>query len=91
MTRMEALEAAAAKVRIWCASRPDLNGDGEIRHDTQALFDATAALAVAEEAGAGVFVVPENDYGFPMSERDEGWQLGHNACRAATLAGRVTL
>lgn len=43
-TRLAALEAVATRVRIWCASRFDLDGDGATRHDTQALFDALAAL-----------------------------------------------
>ena len=46
----------------------------------------TAALAVAEEAGAGVFVVPGETN--PLLKRySKGW----DDCRAATLAGRVTL
>lgn len=56
----------------------------------------TAALAVAEEAGAGVFVVPDartDALGQPVNGTDatKPWSSGHNACRAATLAGRVTL
>jgi len=51
----------------------------------------TAALAVAEAEGAGMFVVPgevRHLFG-PVGERQraEGW----NSCRAATLAGKVTL
>jgi hypothetical protein len=44
MTRLQALEAVAAKVRTWCASRSDLDGECETLRDTQALFDAIAAL-----------------------------------------------
>lgn len=44
MTRLQALEAVAAKVRTWCASRSDLDGECETLHDTQALFDAIQAL-----------------------------------------------
>lgn len=59
----------------------------------------TAALAVAEEAGAGVFVVPGEASYTPLSIDAPaqpsghlgGYIDGHNACRAATLAGRVTL
>lgn len=52
----------------------------------------TAALAVAEEAGAGVFVVPEKK-GHPgdVERYVYGHADGYNACRADTLAGRVTL
>ncbi len=44
LARLQALEALAAKVRIWCASRPGWNGDSETLRGTQALFDAIAAL-----------------------------------------------
>jgi hypothetical protein len=53
----------------------------------------TAALAVAEEAGAGVFVVPANK-GADFHKPTDDWAFypkGWNDCRAATLAGRVTL
>ena len=44
MTRMKALEAVAAKVRIWCAFRPELDGGCDTFRDTQELFDAIQAL-----------------------------------------------
>jgi len=55
----------------------------------------TAALAVAEEAGAGLFVVPEerrflSGEGEHVDSANAG-AAGHNTCRAAILAGRVTL
>lgn len=55
----------------------------------------TAALAVAEAEGAGVFVVPEerrflSGEGEHVDSANAG-AAGHNDCRAATLAGRVTL
>jgi hypothetical protein len=49
-TRLALLEALATRVRIWCASRSDLDGDGETLDDTQALFDAIAALDAALDA-----------------------------------------
>ena len=51
---------------------------------TEARAALSAALAVAEGEGAGVFVVPGISKG--IRPHDDGW----NACRAATLAGRVT-
>lgn len=69
----------------------------EWRHQARAAL--TAARAVAEEAGAGVFVVPGEASYTPLSIDAPaqpsghlgGYIDGHNACRAATLAGRVTL
>lgn len=71
---------------LWCANNPDLWRQ-ELRCARAAL---TAALAVAEAEGAGMFVVPgkvRHLFG-PVGERQraEGW----NSCRAATLAGRVS-
>ena len=57
----------------------------------------TAALALAEEAGALLVRVPTNADQWDSPGYDHGtppniiWADGHNACRAATLAGRVTL
>jgi len=34
----------ATRVRIWCATRPELNKGFDTLHDTQALFDAIQAL-----------------------------------------------
>jgi hypothetical protein len=53
------------------------------------------ALAVAEAEGAGVFVVPE-ERRFLSGEGEHvdfanAGAAGHNTCRAAILAGRVTL
>ena len=62
----------------------------ECRHRARAAL--TAALAVAEEAGVGLFVVPEpkgKDFHAPTDDwafYPKGW----NDCRAATLAGRVS-
>jgi len=55
----------------------------------------TAALAVAVAEGAGLFVVPEerrflSGEGEHVDSANAG-AAGHNDCRAATLAGRVTL
>lgn len=50
----------------------------------------TAALAVAEEAGAGVFVVPGAP-SFKGGIYGNGYMDGFTDCRADTLAGRVTL
>lgn len=55
----------------------------------------TAALAVAEAEGAGLFVVPEerrflSGEGEHVDSANAG-AAGHNTCRAAILAGRVTL
>ena len=65
----------------------------ECRHRARAAL--TAALAVAEAEGAGVFVVPEerrflSGEGEHVDSANAG-AAGHNTCRAATLAGRVTL
>ena len=60
----------------------------------------TAALAVAEEAGAGVFVVPKaipqpDNVSVPKTLTVEAmahiYNLGRNEAICATLAGRVTL
>lgn len=55
----------------------------------------TAALAVAEAEGAGLFLVPEerrflSGEGEHVDSANAG-AAGHNTCRAAILAGRVTL
>jgi hypothetical protein len=53
----------------------------------------TAALAVAETEGAGLFVVPESK-GKDFHAPTDDWAFypkGWNDCRAATLAERVTL
>lgn len=75
----------------WCANNPDLWRQ-ELRCARAAL---TTALAVAEEAGAGLFVVPEerrflSGEGEHVDSANAG-AAGHNTCRAAILAGRVTL
>jgi hypothetical protein len=63
--------------------------------DRAARAALTAALAVAEGEGAGVFVVPEerrflSGEGEHVDSANAG-AAGHNTCRAAILAGRVTL
>jgi len=71
MTRLQALVAVAAKVRTWCASRPDLDGDGATLHDTQALFDAIAALddlPAAPARGQVVEVVEVAVWEYPDGE-----------------------
>jgi hypothetical protein len=50
--RMAALEAVVQKARVWCASRPHLDGDRGTFHDTQALFDALRALDALPAAPA---------------------------------------
>lgn len=60
-----------------------------------ARLDLTAALALAEEAGALLVRVPTNADQWDSPGYDHGtppniiWADGHNAHRAATLAGRV--
>jgi hypothetical protein len=55
----------------------------------------SAALAAAEAEGVVLCKVPdadtppEEEYG--LTEFREGRRVGYNACRAATLAGKVTL
>ena len=52
----------------------------------------TAALTVAEEAGAVLCKVPDPEqHERGMDESSCGVVVGFNACRAATLAERVTL
>jgi hypothetical protein len=99
MTISERMVEAAAR-----AIAADRIGDGKEAWNsisasarTRCLADAraalTAALAVAEGEGAGLFVVPEpkgKDFHAPTDDwafYPKGW----NDCRAATLAGRVTL
>ena len=83
---------------LWCANNPDLWRQ-ELRCARAAL---TAALAMAEGEGAGLFVVPEEAFVPKWDDEDKlepwfqagetyGSARGRNACRAATLAGRVTL
>jgi hypothetical protein len=59
LARLQALEAVATRVRIWCASRPELDGYGATLHDTQSLFNALAALDAlpADPVPAGVVEV----------------------------------
>lgn len=58
----------------------------------EAIDTARAALAVAEEAGAGVFVVPgEAVCTDKADDKEWAWVQGVNHHHALTLAGRVTL
>ncbi len=63
----------------------------------QARASLIAALALAEEAGALLVRVPTNADQWDSPGYDHGtppniiWADGHNAHRAATLAGRVRL
>lgn len=57
MNRLQALEAVATRVRIWCATRPELNKGFDTFHDTQALFDAIQALDALPDDPAPAEVV----------------------------------
>jgi len=57
MNRLQALEAVATRVRIWCATRPELNKGFDTLHDTQALFDAIQALDALPDDPAPAEVV----------------------------------
>jgi len=65
----------------------------EWRHQARAAL--TAALAVAEAEEVVLCKVPDartDALGQPVNGTDatKPWSSGHNACRAATLAGRVS-
>ncbi len=94
MTLPERMVEAAARA-IAALEKPEIAWENHppsfrnyCTNDARAAL--TAALAVAEAEGAGLFVVPgevRHLFG-PVGERQraEGW----NSCRAATLAGRVS-
>lgn len=83
------VEAAAEEINIRTAFK--METCREIARAT-----LTAALAVAEAEGVWLCKVPDartDALGQPVNGTDatKPWSSGHNACRAATLAGRVTL
>ena len=90
MTRMKALEAVAAKVRIWCAFRPELDGGCDTFRDTQELFDAIQALdalpadpkpARGEVVEVAVWENLNGDYFFIKPGRD---RMGYGWTRVGT-------
>jgi len=95
MTLSERMVAAAARAIAKMSGVPDwdtLPDWSKAMWEERARAALTAALAVAEEAGVGLFVVPEpkgKDFHAPTDDwafYPKGW----NDCRAATLAGRVS-
>lgn len=86
MTLPERMVEAAA--RAYREAVDSLNGATDERIAEAVI---RRALAVAEAEGAGVFVVPTAEPDESRTDALARWRDGHNACRATTLAGRVTL
>jgi len=98
MTLSGRMVEAAAIARATEDGKSDWNAlmdHEQARYRVEATTALTAALAVAEGEGVVLTRVPERlmpldtdhmIYSLACAKAD-----GHNACRAATLAGRVTL
>jgi hypothetical protein len=86
--------SGTARLQSWESYRDFYSARGVLSPDyyAQARAALTAALAVAEEAGAGVFVVPDGrDWEANQPAEHVLKARGYNDCRADTLAGKVTL